>query len=208
MMNIICALLLVLSAAFNEWPAGNDVDEATTWMSGHFSSAGQAAADSSYFDISLIMTPIWPGDKKVSWLYVEQAVSSMKDKPYRQRVYRLSKGKRGTVESRVYELPNPEDFVQSWQDVSVFDAISPDDLIPRDGCSVYLKRQTDGCFEGSTRDKECLSSLRGATYATSIVQVCDNAITSWDQGWDSSDEQVWGAVKGPYIFNRLDTSDD
>ena len=39
-----------------------------------------------------------------------------------------------------------------------------------------------------------------ASYATSIVETTDSMILSWDQGWDSNDQQVWGAVDGAYIF--------
>ena len=181
-------------------PQSSQVDDLASMMSGQFSSAAQAAADSSYFDISLIMYPIWEEDKKAKWLYVEQAVSSMMDKPYRQRVYRLSKGKKGIIESRVYELPEPENFIGAWKDVSQFDSLNPKDLTVRSGCSVFLKKDNNGCYSGATNEKDCQSSLRGATYATSIVTVCDGKVTSWDQGWDSSDEQVWGAVDGPYQF--------
>jgi len=30
----------------------------------------------------------------------------------------------------------------------------------------------------------------------------DDAIHSWDQGWDADDEQVWGATKAGYVFDR------
>ena len=55
-------------------------------------------------------------------------------------------------------------------------------------------------FSGSTPGKQCLSSLRGATYATSKVTVGKKGIISWDQGWDAMDKQVWGAKKGGYDF--------
>jgi CpeT protein len=57
-------------------------------------------------------------------------------------------------------------------------------------------------YEGSTLGKECLSSLRGATYATSKVKIDEKMILSWDQGWDNADKQIWGATKGGYIFDK------
>ena len=50
-------------------------------MTGNFSSAAQAEADSAYYDISLDMAPIWTDREDAGWLYVEQAVASMLTSP-------------------------------------------------------------------------------------------------------------------------------
>ena len=59
-------------------------------MQGSFDSSEQAAQDSAYYAISLHMYPIWP--ERGQYLYVEQALAAMQDKPYRQRVYELRTG--------------------------------------------------------------------------------------------------------------------
>lgn len=170
-------------------------------MSGKFSSAEQASEDSSYYDISLIMHPIWESDMQYKWLYVEQAVSQNMASPYRQRIYQLlPTADRDVIESRVYELPSPEDYVFAWKQAEKFDKLKPTDLMVRQGCSVYLKKSADGCYRGATNEKDCQSQLRGASYATSVVEICAGQVLSWDQGWNSEDEQVWGATKAGYIF--------
>ena len=73
-------------------------------------------------------------------------------------------------------------------------------MIDRQGCAVYLQKNAEGNFAGSTPGKECVSSLRGATYATSVVTIYENKLVSWDRGWDKDDKQVWGAEKGGYQF--------
>ena len=171
-------------------------------MSGAFSSAAQAKEDSLFYDINLVMFPIWENDKSAKWLYVEQAVTSMIDKPYRQRVYRLSKQKDGSIESSVFELPAPERFIHGWKEPNTFKWINADSLIVRPGCAVYLKKGADNCYSGSTKERECLSDFRGATYATSKVNICADQVISWDQGWDGDDVQVWGAETRGYIFKR------
>ena len=180
----------------------SNLEQVTALMSGTFNSAEQAAQDSSYYDISLVMVPIWEGDKNYKWLYVEQAVSAMADKPYRQRVYQVSETSDGQIESKVFELPEPEKYIHAWENPALFTLISSEDLVERTGCSVFLSKNKEGCFEGATRPKECQSTLRGASYATSEVKVCAGQIVSWDQGWNADDEQVWGAVKGGYIFKK------
>jgi hypothetical protein len=179
-----------------------NVDDLFALMQGSFNSAQQAAQDSSYYDISLHMYPIWKKDKQYKWLYVEQSVTSMQDRPYRQRVYRLERNEKGAYISSVYELPNAEASIGKWQDVSFFDQWSPQDLKEREGCAVFLRKMKDGSFEGETDGKKCKSSLRGATYATSRVSIKKGEIASWDQGFNDKDEQVWGAVKGGYKFMK------
>ena len=74
-----------------------------SYLAGEFSSAQQAGADPDYRDVRLRMTPIWAERRGEHWLYVEQALASTLDRPYRQRVYRLvwNQG----VRSIVYTLP-------------------------------------------------------------------------------------------------------
>jgi len=170
-------------------------------MTGTFSSAEQAQQDSLFYDISLTMVPIWEEDKTAKWLYVEQAVTRNIKKPYRQRVYRVTMNSNKMIESRVYTLPNPKKYIHGWEQPTIFNQITSDSLMIREGCAVYLNKEGN-CFSGSTKDKDCKSSLRGASYATSIVSICKDAIISWDQGWNSNDEQVWGAETKGYIFKK------
>ena len=78
--------------------------------------------------------------------------------------------------------------------------ISADSLINRQGCAIYLRRIDKNIYKGSTPGKECLSSLRGAAYATSEVTIWPDRLISWDRGWNDKGQQVWGAEKGGYIF--------
>jgi hypothetical protein len=170
-------------------------------MTGTFTSTKQAAEDSSFYDITLHMYPIWKD--KGHWLYVEQAVTAMQEKPYRQRVYKLEEGKKGTIRSVVYTLPEPESYIGAWDNPSKFDALQAEGLELREGCAVILTKQEDGSYAGSTKGKSCKSTLRGASYATSKVTIEEGLIISWDQGFNEEDEQVWGAVKGGYEFRGL-----
>ena len=172
------------------------------WMTGSYNSYLQSVQDESYYNITLEMHPIWEGRTDGKWLYVEQAVAAVKHRPYRQRVYHIHPLKDGKFESKVYTLPTPEKYMGKYKDPSAFDAISPDSLSLREGCSIVLTRQGN-MFVGETGDKTCESSLRGASYATSKVFINAKRLKSWDQGFDDKGEQVWGAVKGPYIFNKV-----
>ncbi|NNE26771.1 MAG: hypothetical protein HKN09_08000 [Saprospiraceae bacterium] len=168
-------------------------------MTGTFSSAEQAKMDSSYFDITLQMYPIWE-DRPGHWLYVEQAVSKYQYQPYRQRIYHLHETENGFV-SDVYEIKEAERFVGKWRAPEYFDGYSNSILKKREGCGVQLKKKLNG-YEGSTGKTSCKSSLRGASYATSKVSISEDVLESWDQGFDADGNQVWGAIKGPYVFKK------
>ena len=171
-------------------------------MSGTYNSSLQASQDSAFYDISLEMHPIWTESHPGRYLYVEQAVSAYKEKPYRQRVYEIQEVDKGFI-SRVYELPDPDAVIGKYKATDpVWSTITPDMLTIREGCDVIMKQIGTDHYKGSTVDKNCQSTLRGATYATSTVEITLQGITSWDQGYDADDQQVWGAEKGGYIFLR------
>lgn len=184
--------------------ARTEVERLAEWMSGSFSSAAQAAEDpQNYRDVRLHMARIWASRQDGPWLYVEQAMASSTDKPYRQRVYRLrAAAERGALESQVFELPgDPLVFAGAWQDAAMLEGLSPEMLSERQGCTIVLKPADDGeVYVGSTVGKDCASTLRGAAYATSEVRITSERLESWDRGFDQGDQQVWGAEKGGYIF--------
>jgi hypothetical protein len=182
-------------------PVGKkDLRKLYAYMAGEFSSEAQATSDSTFFHVKLRMVPIWPKQKDGCWLYVEQAIATSEDKPYRQRVYHVFGHDDTTIVSQVYEIKNPLQYAGGWKDPSKLAPLAMDSLISRQGCGIYLHKQPDGSFSGSTPGKQCLSSMRGATYATSEVTIYPDKVLSWDRGWDAHDIQVWGAVKAGYVF--------
>jgi hypothetical protein len=171
-------------------------------MAGSYSSAAQAKTDPDFRDVRLHMVRIWPERTDAYWLYVEQAMASSLDKPYRQRVYAVKVEPDGKVASHIYELPgDPLGFAGAWNDPKRLDLVNPDLLTPREGCTVFLEADGEG-WKGATRPNTCLSDYQGAAYTTSEVTVAREALTSWDRGFDQAGKQVWGSTKGPYRFVR------
>ncbi|MBN1666374.1 MAG: chromophore lyase CpcT/CpeT [Anaerolineales bacterium] len=175
------------------------------WMTGAFSSQAQAQADPAYFDIRLHVVRIWPERKDGYWLYIEQAAADSQERPYRQRVYHLTRLDEHSFESAVFSFAgDPLVHAGAWQAVQPLAALQPEDLEERHGCAVVLKQLDEHQFAGSTQGRECESNLRGASYATSQVTVTAERLTSWDQGFDTEGKQVWGAEAGPYLFDKLE----
>ncbi|WP_299361077.1 chromophore lyase CpcT/CpeT [Winogradskyella sp.] len=171
-------------------------------MQGSFNSSAQADADSTYYNISLHMYPIW--EDQGHFLYVEQALNSMQNRPYRQRIYEVKRVSDSTFSSAVYTLDVDSLWIGKWKTPSAFDSISLKDIALKEGCEVILKRVSKKHFMGKTGDTTCVSTMRGASFARSEVEILADKVISWDRGFDADGNYVWGAEKGPYVFNKLD----
>ena len=178
-----------------------NLEEVYKMMTGSFNSEKQAANDSTYYDITLQMYPIWAENDDAKWLYVEQAVTAAPERPYRQRVYRITQ-EGNKIISAVYSLPNPKGFIGAWKTPEKFDNLKPEDLKIKEGCDVVLKKTPKG-YVGSTGENSCISNFRGAAYATSEVMVYKDQIISWDRGFDADGKYIWGAEKAGYVFDRI-----
>ena len=190
----------ILSCKSGQTANESNLNELVTIMQGAYSSEAQSVADTSYYNISLRMVPIWKN--KGHYLYVEQAMFKRQDKPYRVRIYKVSKRGNEYI-SEIHTLKNEKDWIGKWKTPEAFDALKESDIELKPGCEVVLQRDGKNKFTGQTGEKTCPSELRGASYATSKVTVLSDQIISWDQGFDASGKQVWGATKAGYIFVKI-----
>jgi CpeT protein len=173
------------------------------YLVGEFDSSSQAQEDYSYFEIQLITCPVDAPELGERVVYVEQASMDNSTAPYRQRLYILEADPE-TNEARtlVYAMEDPDAAIGLCEldEVATFEA---DEATERVDCGVELVWDPEAeLFDGGTVGEGCSSSLNGASYATSQVQLTGDVIESWDQGWDASDAQVWGATAGAYRFDR------
>ena len=199
---LLLTLSTLMSVAQNKkYHNAKHLKELVTIMQGSYTSQKQAQIDTSYFNISLKMVPIWKD--RGHFLYVEQALATKQDKPYRVRIYKVVQTGKRQFASEIYTLKNEKDYIGKWNNPTAFDQLSTADITLKPGCEVRLQRIKKNKFMGQTGDKTCPSELRGASYATSKVTVLPNQIVSWDQGFDTNGKQVWGAEKGGYIFDKI-----
>jgi hypothetical protein len=204
MPSIIIIVLLTACSSEDKAPrTQDDLLRLVSYMTGSFSSQEQAASDSNFYDIRLEMVRIWEERTDGVWLYVEQAAARMLDKPYRQRIYRLTQVDDSTFRSDVFTMRNPLRYAGQWKKAKPMTTVMPDSLGERQGCSIILKKEGDSAFVGGTAGKECASMLAGAKYATSEVRITATELYSWDRGYDAEDKQVWGSTAGAYIFKKI-----
>lgn len=193
--------ILLLFGCASKPKVFKDIDALYEMMQGNYSSERQSKEDSTYFNISLRMTPFWK--EKGYFLYVEQALFEQQDKPYRVRVYQLTKGSNDEIVSEIFTLKNEKDWVGSWKMPQRLEQLQVTDLVHKTGCGVVLSKTRKKTYAGKTGEKTCPSELRGATYTSSRVVINPSMMVSWDQGYNDKGEQVWGATKGGYVFDKL-----
>ncbi len=178
-------------------------------LEGSFSSEEQHQKDPlGFYNISMHIYRIWNTRDDAKWFYVEQALASLPNEPYRQRVYKVYLKDRDTVVSEVYSLEKPKQFVGAWKQAfkpaekSLFDELSPDDLKQKMGCSVYIIQELPGVYVGNTHQGECPTDRPDSKYIMSDVFVNIEKLVSWDRGYDENHQKTWGAESG-YTFNRM-----
>ena len=179
----------------------NHLEELMALMTGSFSSTAQSEIDTSYFDITMHSYPIWKNSKG-AWLYVEQAITTQQDKPYRQRIYKLEYLGDKQYQSIIYELPEPDLCIGQWKKPSFFNRYSPADLLIKENCNVYLTQIDEKLFRGATKGATCKSTFWDSAYATSEVEITEHYVKSWDRGYDTEGKKVWGAENGGYKFDK------
>lgn len=209
------AMLVVAGAMFPACATGPSVpsgkqrraaiESVQDWMTGTFRNQAQAKrAPGDYHDIRLVQVPIWSFREDGPWLYVEQAHADERDRPYRQRVYRLEIQVDGSIASQVFGLPgNPLNYTAPWRGDGSLGGLHPDSLVPRPGCTVVFHKVDGNTFTGGIDGNGCLSDVEGAAYLTSDVTLRSDRILIWDRGYDTAGKQVWGSTAGPYIFKRV-----
>jgi CpeT protein len=177
-------------------------ESTTSMMIGSFDSCIQVATYSSHYPINLHMNQIWKNHEGAEYLYVEQSASRMPEKRYTQRVYKVTKENIGNFISEESVLPYNSVFIGKCQDRAYINHYGPENQCLREGCALYLKKTYSFHYIEETEEKGCFSTVLGASYTTSQGEIYQNAISSWDQGFNDQREHVWGAEKGPYVFTR------
>lgn len=194
------ALLACIAACAGPPRAAKDDSAAAVaaLLQGSYDSRDQAARDKDYRAVVLTVMPVLAGRDDGHWLYVEQAIADLPDKPYGQRVYRLYDGDNGEVLAEVHAIDDPVRFVQGWRN-GALKTLTHDALRPLPGCTLHLRKVGDG-WRGATRGKDCDTDREGAAYAAAEVEIDAKGLRSWDRGFSATGKRVWGPARGAYVF--------
>jgi hypothetical protein len=136
-------------------------------------------------------------------LLLEQSYAIDPLVPYRIRVLRLRLSE-GQIIIDNQSIKDPQRFWGSVHDAERRALIKPSDLLPLPGCSYLVKEKSEG-FSGEVEPGcRCLVERKGTTaYLVSSFEINDSMMWTIDRGHDpQTHEQRWGALAGPFEFQR------
>ena len=132
------------------------------------------------------------------YLYQEQALSKRLDRPYRQRILKLSTTEDGQTESSSYKLQEASRWIGLCQQTQEARQLQSADLAEA-VCSVFLK-PVISIYVGQTQPGGCPANVRGAVKITNTVILHSQGMDTWDRGFDAEGKQVWGAGNEGYQY--------
>lgn len=180
------------------------LEHLVTFLSGSFSNAEQARGDQNFQPATLHILPIWAARTDGPWIYGEQALAGAPAHPYRQFVFQLIAQPDSEFKVRIYDLPDPIASTGAWKEPTRLAALTPEKLLPREGCALLLRLQPDSSFKGGTQGRGCAGGLEGAAYSTIDLLVSSQQITIWERGFNPAGTQIRGSIHGGYAFQRVD----
>ena len=174
---------------------------ASQYLRGSFSSQAQSEKlNGAYYHIDLFACRVELPELGEEVMYVQQEQPGAS--PYRQRLYTVESVGEAQAKTRVYTVDNEDDW-EGFCTLGTTAPVAETTWEERVGCGVLLDwDQAAGTFTGETQGTDCETSL-GGDYAASEVTLSPTLLTSWDRGFYSDGTQAWGAVEGPYEFDRI-----
>lgn len=137
------------------------------------------------------------------FLYQEQALIEQLDQPYRQRFLAIAPDSiSNSVQSITLRPPHPEQWI-GLCDRPDTDRIVHTEELGETTCRVFLRPFTSG-YIGKTPIGGCPATVRGAVTITNTVILHDDGMDTWDRGFDTDGNQVWGATTTPYQYRWSD----
>ena len=193
-------MFFATSAAFAQ---DKDIKLLGKWMTGSWDTFAQVdadeAADLKYRHIRALLhvaPVVIPELKNGLAFYVENQQAESRTKPYRQRIYFLSRLD-GEITLQIYKISKAEDFVNAYKRADLLKNLTFSGLTKEDGCDLIYKKIGKTLFKGKTNGgKACRSNLRGATYTYSESEISPVKWINLDQGFDDAGNHKWGPPPG------------
>lgn len=176
----------------------------SAWLTGEFQNQAQAQAQPTWFVHLRLWQRVIPqriqGQRAI---FAEQANALYLDKPYRQRILVIQPE---PLEIHYWACKHPSQWAGAGVDPNRLDGLGDADLEPLPGC-VLTVEYADDCFRATLPEtSRCCFQYQGETRQVILgFQVTANRLWSYDRGIDPQTGQgLWGALMGPYDFQRID----
>lgn len=178
--------------------------EVVAHLVGVMDTSAQAAKNSKSANVRMTTCKIRvpdaaEGDRNVTFLYQEQALTENLGKPYRQRFLRIApSSERQSIRSLSFRPVQAEKWIGLCQQLETQRIVTVPDL-GTPVCSVWLQK-SGAAYVGSTPAEGCPANVRGAVKITNRIVLHDTGMDTLDRGFDVAGKQVWGATSDTYQF--------
>ncbi|WP_378186803.1 chromophore lyase CpcT/CpeT [Aquimarina sp. W85] len=201
--NLSVLFLAVCTSCISPKSSDIELQKFSSLFIGSFSTQEQALNDSSYRSINLEVHPIWE-NKSGHWMFAEWVENNDTSKIIQRRIIQLKRLDSANIISKLYKLPVASEKLNSEQIVTHIDNnYDEEHLLLRHGCDINYTKQTSNIYVGKTNPSSCKSQASGIAYITSQIIISTNRFTEWTRGFDTKGKQVWGKIKGPYQYKRI-----
>lgn len=195
--------IFCFSAPVRAIPKLNHVEAVVDRLDGIMDTSAQAAAGIKA-DVQMTTCRVSLSDRSSSvYLYQEQSLRESLDSPYRQRFLQIKAGEeKDTVISQAYKPIN----LQKWSgfcDRPEQQRVVSSKEISQPICTVLLKPKIN-IYVGTTPPEGCPTKVRGAVKVTNLIILHSQGMDTWDKGFDTAGNQVWGARNESYQFRWID----
>lgn len=181
-----------------------DLNSLARWLSADFSNQAQSFENPPFFaHIRVCIRPLPLDVFGDLYLFLEQAYDFELNQPYRLRVLKL-KVVDDHIEIENFKVQDEAAFFGASRDRDRLAKLTPDLLIPMTGCEMNVE-WTGHSFKGAIKPgRNCIVVRKDkSTYLDSQFDVSAEGMKTWDRGYDhDTDEQLWGAIAGPFEFVR------
>ncbi len=181
-----------------------DIATLAAWMAADFSNQQQAFDNPPLFaHIRVCMRPLPVHLLAGVGFYLEQAYDFQLQRPYRARGMRLLV-QEDHIRIENYTLKDGEGFYGAARDRDRLAQLTPGQFEKTPGCDMVV-HWTGHSFKGSVEPGQaCMVERNGRlTYLDSEFEIDQHQFISWDRGRDpATHEHIWGALAGPFHFQR------
>jgi Protein of unknown function (DUF1838)/CpeT/CpcT family (DUF1001) len=199
MRTFICLSLLTGAALFAQ---DTEIQSLTAWMTGTFDTWNQVREDEAskapyqHVRAMLKMRPFAMKDLDGGQaIYVEQSLEGQEDRPYRQRVYFVTR-QGGAIKNLMYKFKDPAAVLGAYDRPELLQKLTSAGIAHEEGCDITWTKSGDQLYKGCTEPRACKSTLRGAAYLMSNAELRPGSLVSLDQGFGADGAHKWGPPPG------------
>lgn len=197
----------MLATSVGAMPTAQHAEAVAERLVGVMETSAQAKANPNAPSVRMTTCPVQLDGSEDIFLYQEQALLQGLYRPYRQRFLRIAPSADGDrVESKSFKPMETERWIGLCDRPERDRVLETSDLSDK-GCSVFLVLVED-TYIGRTQTGGCPTNFRGAATITNTIFLYTTGMDTWDRGFDTQGNQVWGAQERPYEFRRLESLSD